>query len=81
MMIVIMVIPAIHQNTLLLGYHNGVIHLRDKEYFGGVVIFTAEQFEKINGYNTEYVGWGMEDDDLYWRCVEKGYYKQEHLTQ
>ena len=26
MMIVIMVIQAIHQNTLLLGYHNGVIH-------------------------------------------------------
>ena len=50
--------------------------LRDTEYFGGVVIFTAEQFERINGYNTEYVGWGMEDDDLYWRCVKKGYYKQ-----
>ena len=53
--------------------------LRDTEYFGGVVIFTAEQFEKINGYNTEYVGWGMEDDDLYWRCVRKGYFKQETL--
>ena len=46
--------------------------LRDTEYFGGVVIFTAEQFERINGYNTEYVRWGMEDDDLYWRCVQKG---------
>ena len=40
------------------------------------MIFTAEQFERINGYNTEYVGWGMEDDDLYWRCVEKGYFEQ-----
>ena len=50
--------------------------LRDTEYFGGVVIFTGEQFENINGYNTDYVGWGMEDDDLYWRCVEKGYFVQ-----
>jgi len=55
--------------------------LRDTEYFGGVVIFTAEQFERINGYNTEYVGWGMEDDDLYWRCVEKGYYEQKTLQE
>ena len=55
--------------------------LRDTEYFGGVVIFTGEQFERINGYNTDYVGWGMEDDDLYWRCVEKGYYKQEILGE
>ena len=51
--------------------------LRDNEYFGGVVLFTTEQFENINGYNTDYVGWGMEDDDLYWRCVQKGYFKQE----
>lgn len=50
--------------------------LRDNEYFGGVVIFTGEQFENVNGYNTEYVGWGMEDDDLYWRCVQKGYFTQ-----
>jgi len=50
--------------------------LRDTEYFGGVVIFTGEQFENINGYNMDYVGWGMEDDDLYWRCVKKGYFKQ-----
>ena len=55
--------------------------LRDTEYFGGVVIFTAEQFERINGYNTDYVGWGMEDDDLYWRCVERGYFKQETLQE
>ncbi len=51
--------------------------LRDIEYFGGVVVFTAEQFENINGYHTNYWGWGMEDDDLFWRCVRKGYYKDE----
>jgi len=55
--------------------------LRDTEYFGGVVIFTGEQFENINGYNTDYVGWGMEDDDLYWRCVEKGYFVQPNFQE
>ena len=48
--------------------------LRDIEYFGGVVMFTGEQFENINGYHMDYWGWGMEDDDLFWRCVRKGYY-------
>jgi hypothetical protein len=43
--------------------------LRDIEYFGGCVLFTKEQFEKVNGYYNEYWDWGMEDDDLFWRCV------------
>ncbi len=47
-------------------------NLRDIEYFGGVVLFTIEQFEKVNGYHTNYWGWGMEDDDLFWRCHLKG---------
>jgi len=51
--------------------------LRDVEYFGGVVLFTIEQFEAVNGYHTNYWGWGMEDDDLFWRCYLKGYYKPE----
>mgnify|MGYP003636520858 CR=1 FL=1 len=51
--------------------------LRDVEYFGGVVLFTIEQFEAVNGYHTNYWGWGMEDDDLFWRCYLKGYFKPE----
>jgi len=53
--------------------------LRDVEYFGGVVLFTIEQFENVNGYHTNYWGWGMEDDDLFWRCYQKGYYKPDTI--
>ena len=48
-------------------------NLRDVEYFGGVILFTKEQFLDVNGYNPDYWEWGMEDDDLFWRCVKKGY--------
>jgi hypothetical protein len=44
-------------------------------------MFTGEQFENINGYHMDYWGWGMEDDDLFWRCVRKGYYKEEVIQE
>ena len=53
--------------------------LRDIHYFGGVVLFTIEQFENVNGYLTDYWGWGFEDDDLFWRCIQKGYFKPEYI--
>ena len=53
--------------------------LRDIEYFGGCVLFTKEQFENVNGYYKDYWDWGMEDDDLFWRCVLKDYAKREKL--
>ena len=34
-------------------------------------MFPIELFEKINGYSNKYWGWGYEDDDLLFRCVEK----------
>ncbi len=47
--------------------------LKYEEYFGGAVIFSKEQVEKTNGYSNGYWDWGMEDDDLFWRCVMEGY--------
>jgi hypothetical protein len=42
------------------------------QYFGGVILFTKEQVEKTNGYSNDYWDWGMEDDDLFWRCYFEG---------
>jgi len=46
--------------------------LKYHEYFGGAVLFTKEQIEATNGYSNEYWDWGMEDDDLFWRCHKEG---------
>jgi hypothetical protein len=42
-------------------------------YFGGVVMFTKENFRAVNGYSNGYVGWGGEDDDLLYRCHLAGF--------
>lgn len=41
------------------------------EYFGGVTMFSVEDFEKIDGYSNKYWGWGYEDNDLLFRCKKK----------
>ena len=46
--------------------------LKYHEYFGGAVLFTKEQVEATNGYSNDYWDWGMEDDDLFWRCHKEG---------
>ena len=74
-------IQVIHQNRLWPYLSQWDYTLRDNEYFGGVVLFTIEQFEKVNGYHTNYWGWGMEDDDLFWRCYLKGYYKSRYNSR
>ena len=35
------------------------------KYFGGIVAFSKDMFEKINGYPNNFWGWGGEDDELY----------------
>jgi hypothetical protein len=53
--------------------------LKYEEYFGGAVVFSKEQVERTNGYSNEYWDWGMEDDDLFWRCVQEGYANKTKL--
>ena len=54
-------------------------HLKYEDYFGGAIVFSKEQVEKTNGYSNEYWDWGMEDDDLFWRCVFEGYADVKYL--
>ena len=53
--------------------------LKYHEYFGGAVLFTKEQVEATNGYSNGYWDWGMEDDDLFWRCHKLGYTNDTYL--
>ena len=53
--------------------------LKYEEYFGGAVIFSKEQVEKTNGYSNDYWDWGMEDDDLFWRCNLEGYANNSYM--
>jgi hypothetical protein len=54
--------------------------LKYEEYFGGAVVFSKEQVERTNGYSNDYWDWGMEDDDLFWRCVMEGYAEETKLN-
>lgn len=50
------------------GYKNWSEEI-DPRFYGGVVCMKREHFEKINGLNPKYVGWGNEDEDLRERFV------------
>ena len=54
--------------------------LKYHEYFGGAVLFTREQVEATNGYSNDYWDWGMEDDDLFWRCYKENLTNNTYLT-
>jgi hypothetical protein len=53
--------------------------LKYHEYFGGAVLFNKEHVEKTNGYSNDYWDWGMEDDDLFWRCHLEGLTNDTYL--
>ena len=42
------------------------------QYFGGVTMFTMDDFRKVDGYSNKYWGWGYEDTDLLYRCEKNG---------
>lgn len=65
--------PGDHPVHIAVRISQSDYQLKYQEYFGGAVIFTREQYEKVNGYSNDYWDWGMEDDDLYWRCYLNGY--------
>lgn len=43
---------------------------KNPKYFGGIVSFSKDMFEQINGFPNNFWGWGGEDDELYQRAVE-----------
>ena len=45
---------------------------KNTDYFGGIVAFNKQMFNKINGFPNNFWGWGGEDDELYKRT--KPYY-------
>lgn len=53
------------------------INIPDK-IMGGVILFTKEQYTKVNGYSNEFNGWGKEDDDLYARCEKENLKPYKH---
>jgi predicted glycosyltransferase involved in capsule biosynthesis len=57
-------VPQGYQN-----WHNQI----DNNFYGGVVVMRKEHWDKINGLNPLYKGWGNEDEDLRERLRWAGY--------
>lgn len=49
-----------------------------EDFFGGLLIITAEQFRRINGFGAQFWGWGREDDNLRERLVAAGMWPPEY---
>ena len=45
-------------------------YTNNMNYFGGIVSFTRNQFERINGFPNNFWGWGGEDDEMKKRIDE-----------
>lgn len=67
---------SIPQNPTHMSMYCSQFEYKRKNMFGGVVIFTKEQFQRVNGFSNLYQGWGAEDNDMYLRV--KQYYKHEY---
>lgn len=53
----------------------------DRNYFGGIVSFTAAQFKKINGFPNNFWGWGGEDNELLLRCKSVNLWTERFHTK
>ena len=71
--------PADNPQHIAVRISQSDYQLKYEEYFGGAVVFSKEQVERTNGYSNGYWDWGMEDDDLFWRCVMEGYAEKKNL--
>ena len=71
--------PEKHPKHIAVNISQSDYMLKYEQYFGGAVLFTQEQVGKTNGYSNEYWDWGMEDDDLFWRCVKEGMVNKTEL--
>lgn len=49
-----------------------------EDFFGGLLIITAQQFWRLNGFGTQFWGWGREDDNLRERLVRAGMWPPEY---
>jgi len=43
-----------------------------KNFIGGILILTMEDFKKVNGMSNKYWGWGLEDDEFFLRLRDAG---------
>jgi len=63
-------------------FHVAAPHLHPKYHYknfvGGILLLSVEQFEQVNGLSNKFWGWGREDDELFLRIVEAGYVVQRH---
>ena len=70
-----------HHPIHLAGYTSEYDYqLQFADYFGGVTLFTRDQYELVNGRSNNYWGWGFEDDDLLYRCRKRGVPLSEQWT-
>ena len=48
-----------------------------QDFFGGITIFTREQYDMVNGYGTNFWGWGREDDNMRYRLLQHNMFPPE----
>ncbi|EFN53635.1 hypothetical protein CHLNCDRAFT_136335 [Chlorella variabilis] len=58
--------------------HTSLAASQEHDFFGGLLIMTAEQFWRVNGFGTQFWGWGREDDNLRERLVQAGMWPPQY---